>query len=432
MLVVTVAFLITGNLVGAGILGLPVNTGIDGFIPSLIGMLIFGGAMFFTAVVLGKEASENQDSNFNYPSLYQKYLGGAGKWVAIMANMLILYGLLTAYLTGGTTIVTSLFGLEKYSVFVLGGIFLLLTGLTLLGTNIIRKYNALLMILLWGSFAIIVFMAEKHIKPVRLLHTDWGFFPVAIPIIVTSFHFHNIIPNVCKSLEWKMSTIWKAMLAGMIIGYVMNAIWIEVGVGSLPLEGSTDSIIYAYKHNIPATVPMSSVIHSKSFVSCSMLFALLAIMTSYIANGLGLTGFNKDLVENFLKKSNRWLVAALTFIPPLVISYFFPNIFLKAINLVGGIGIVVLFGILPSIIAIIKFKSKSLKALAVFMLLLFSAVFLFQAAEELGLIKLTPKAEHVKSNVLKHMKKDSDAPKADKNSEKANGKERAPATNEKQ
>lgn len=418
LLVITVAFLITGNLVGAGILGLPVNTGIDGFFPSLAGMLLFGGAMFFTAVILGREAVQRKEDDFNYPSLYQNYLGKIGKWIAIFANMLILYGLLTAYLTGGTTIIAKLFHAEKYSVIVLCVVFAALTGLTIMGTNVIRKYNALLMVLLWGSFAVIVFMGEEHVEPVRLLQHDWGFLPVAIPIIVTSFHFHNIIPNVCKSLEWKMSTVWKSMLAGMIIGYVMNAIWIEVGVGALPLAGGSDSIIYAFRHNIPATVPMASMIGSKLFTSISMLFALLAIATSYIANGLGLTGFNRDLAVNFFKKPNRFFVMALTFIPPFVISLLFPNIFLKAINLVGGVGIVILFGMLPCIIAFIKAPSARMKLLAIFFLLLFAAVFLFQATEELGFVKLTPKAEDVRHAVHKSMK----ASKA-KNSDMINKKE---------
>ena len=399
--VVTIAFLITGNLVGAGILGLPVNTGIDGFFPSLLAMLVFGGAMFFTAVILGREASATKQETFNYPSLYQRYLGAGGKWVAILANMLILYGLLTAYLTGGTSIVVNLFNIKSAwgGPLILLGIFILLTGLAVMGISVIRKYNTLLMVLLWASFAVIVILAERYVKPVRLTTADWGFLPVAIPIIVTSFHFHNIIPNVCGSLRWDMSTIWKAMLVGMIVGYVMNAIWIEVGVGSLPRSGGSDSLVYAFQHNIPATVPMAKTIHSKLFTTLSMLFALLAIATSYIANGLGLMGFNQDLMRNFFRRSSHIGVIILTFVPPLVISYLFPNIFLKAINLVGGVGIVILFGILPSIIAFIKLKPKPLKVLSVIMALLFAAVLIFQISEECGFIKLTPKADHVEKNV---------------------------------
>ena len=36
----SIAFLITGNLIGAGILALPVNTGLAGLLPALTGMVI--------------------------------------------------------------------------------------------------------------------------------------------------------------------------------------------------------------------------------------------------------------------------------------------------------------------------------------------------------------------------------------------------------
>ena len=52
------------------------------------------------------------------------------------------------------------------------------------------------MVLLWISFAIIVFMTGTHVEPERLAYADWKFLPIAVPIIITAFHFHNLIPHV--------------------------------------------------------------------------------------------------------------------------------------------------------------------------------------------------------------------------------------------
>lgn len=396
-LVVTIALLITGNLIGAGIMGLPINTGIEGFIPALIVMLVFGGAMFFSAVVLGKEAAEAKTDTFNYPSLYQEYLGNVGKWAAIIANMVILYGLLTAYLAGGTTIIAQILHIKGSSNWILLILFAILTTLSITGTAIIRKYNIILMLLLWTSFGVIVFIGEEHSEVQRLTYTDWTIFPISIPIIITSFHFHNIIPSVAKNLKWNIKTITITMLIGMIIGYIMNAIWIQVGVGAIPLEGGPNSIIYAFHHNYPSTVPMVNIIHSPVFTTCTMLFALLAIATSYIANGLGLVGFNRDLMINICHKHTRWAIIALSFLPPLVIALLFHDIFLRAIDIVGGLGIVILFGILPSIISIIKSPHRKWwRFLSYIMLIVFSLVLLLKIAEEADLIKLTPKVEQYK------------------------------------
>ena len=402
LLMITVAFLITGNLIGAGILGLPVDTGLAGFIPSLLGMLVIAGAMFFTAVVIGNEAADKRDESFNYPSLYHKYLGSMGKWIAILANVLILYGLLTAYLTGATAIITSLFPALSSKVWVMLSFFIIISWLTISNMTALRKYNAVLMVLLWASFAVIVFMSETHVRLERFAYRDWGFLPVAIPIIVTSFHFHNIIPNVYHGLKWNRSVAWKAMLAGMIIGYIMNALWIQVAIGALPLSGGENSILEAFKHNLPATVPLANLINSSVFVTCSLLFALLAISTSYLANGTGLLGFINDLTTNHFKKSSRLLTVVLTCGPPLIISLIYPNIFLKALDVVGGVGIVILFGILPSIIAIIKPRSRGMRVIGFLVLILFSASLILELGQQSGLLKIHPHVEHLKPHYPHH------------------------------
>ena len=93
--------------------------------------------MYFTAMVLAGEANATKQENFNYPSLYHKYLGSTGKWVAVLANLIILYGLLTAYLTGGTTIITNIAGWKSATVAngVMLACFVILTGMTLLGVQ---------------------------------------------------------------------------------------------------------------------------------------------------------------------------------------------------------------------------------------------------------------------------------------------------------
>ena len=45
-----IALLVTGNLIGAGILGMPITTGIAGFWPSMTMMVLFSIGMFFFGV----------------------------------------------------------------------------------------------------------------------------------------------------------------------------------------------------------------------------------------------------------------------------------------------------------------------------------------------------------------------------------------------
>lgn len=73
----------------------------------------------------------------------------------------------------------------------------------------------------------------------------------------------------------------------MGIGFFMNIIWIAVGIGVLPLAVGNHSIIYAFEHGLPATVPISQVLDMPSFTIFATSFALIAICTSYVANGMG-------------------------------------------------------------------------------------------------------------------------------------------------
>ena len=400
--IILIALIIVGNLIGAGILALPIQAGGAGLIFSTIAMIIFCGAMFFTAVVLAREAVESSIDNFNYPSLYHHYLGNIGKWLAVLTNMLILYGLMTAYLSGGTSVIINIFNLPTdtrfLEIIIIITLCIGLSAFTMGGTKFIAKYNRLLMIVLMAAFVIIVAMGIKRIKPERELYMNWHFLPFVIPVILTAFHFHNIIPSICKHLDRDMKPIIKTMLIGMIIGFVMNFIWVAVGIGVLSLANGENSIMHAFERGMPATVPIAKVLKTPLFSIIATTFALIAICTSYIANGLGLMDFNRDLLRETSGKLHKILVVVITFLPPVIISVFFPDIFLKAIGVVGGIGIAILFGILPSIVFFIKTKSKLLKLFSVFILLLFLFGLCVDIADDFGILKSSDVVSKIKKN----------------------------------
>ncbi len=395
--ITSIAFLVTGNLIGAGILGLPINTGLTGFIPSLVIMLIVAAAMFFSAYVLGQEACEEKISSFNLPSFYEKYLGQAGKWIATAANLVILYGLLTAYISGASAITGELLKsiMPPFLIMLINAA--IMTGITIGGIELVKKCNALLMILMWGAFLLISGMAEKEIQISRYFHFHWTYALATVPIMVTSFHFHNIIPDICKDMKWQLKNILVAMGIGMVIGFFMNFLWMQVGIGALPLEGA-NSIDSAFTNNQPATIPLSAVLGSKLFSVSAMLFALVAITTSFIANGTGIMGFINDILCNSIKVgegTRKGLIPALAFLPPLLIAFTWPDIFLKAINIAGGFGIVTLFGILPSIVSIRKAKTPLIKILSYVMLVMFVIFLCFEIAQEAGFLVISAEKESI-------------------------------------
>ncbi len=391
---VTAAALIAGNLVGAGILGLPINTGLAGLGPSLLAMTAGGAMMYLTAVILGDQAARSRSETFDYPSLYETVLGSVGKWAAIGANMIILYGLLTAYFTGGAKIVASLVGLEDQQTIVTLFFAVPLIFLTCINLSLIQRLNTMLVLILAGTFVFLVFLGGGHVQPERMRYADWAFLPATLPIIVTAFHFHNIIPTVSADLKWDMTIFRRAVLLGMFLAFVMNALWVMVGIGVIPLSGE-NSILSSWKTNTPATVPMGEIIQSATFTFFASFFALVAICTSFLANGLGLLSFIRDLMVNTFRVNSRPLVIALTFLPPLLTGLVYPDIFLKALDIVGGVGIVVLFGILPTLIVLMdKNRGPVLRMVCLAGLLFAVAILGLEVLKEMGVLHISPWVEY--------------------------------------
>jgi len=362
--------LILGNLIGVGILALPITLGVAGMLPSLVLMLVYSAMMLFSAEVLARETAETRNPIFDFPTLYERYLGKFGKWIAIATNALILYGLLVAYIAGGTKIVASLLGIPGSPVWLMLAFAATLTFLTLWDLSILDKYNTILVFIILVAFVGLVLTCCDKIYFPTFTECHWEYFGIAIPLVVTATHFHNIIPTLSANLKWDLAPLRKAMLCGMILAVLMNLVWVACGVGCLPRFGD-NSLIAAYAAFVPATVPMGVALNRPVFKILSVVFSIFAIVTPFIANGIGLQNFVRDICENSFKVKSKLLVRFVTFAPPIIIALVWPNVFLKALNVVGGIGIVTLFGILPCIIALLKKgNSRLFRTLAVAFLVL--------------------------------------------------------------
>jgi tyrosine-specific transport protein len=390
----SVTLLVVGGLVGAGVLALPVNTGLAGFIPAIIGLLAFGLAMFFTAAVLAKESMLERKDAFNYPSLYQKYFGIKGKWAAVIANMFLLYGLLIAYITGGSEIISDVLNIPlAYHKWVVLLFSIVLIFIIMKGIQIVIKFNTVFTLIMFSCFIIIVSMGATRVKAGNLIHRDWHFLPCTVPIIVAAFNFHNLIPTICKTLNYSSRVVIRAIFLGMCMGFILYIAWLIVGVGALPITNGDTSLIYAFEHNLPATIPLSHMISTPVFLSFAMLFSMVALTASCIANSTGLLAFVEDLMVNSFKMPNKALHGAIAFLPPVIISLIYPDIFLHALNMAAGFGIVMLFGIMPGIIAISKAMPRR-RLIPLIVFCLFAGAFLFEVLQETGTLRIKPDVEY--------------------------------------
>jgi len=396
--ILTAALMIAGNTIGAGLLGFPILTGLAGFIPALIGLTFIWILMWATGYILANRLTLPGREVGGLPSLYYNDIGMHGKVIAIIGYLINYYGIMVAYLSGASEIAIKLLpaGWTLPPAFMTLIFFALFTTFTLFGVEVVRHGNMLFMGLLFISFVTLIILASDQLDLSRLKYTDWTFFPATIPIILVAFTYHNTVPVACHILDFNRKSVHKALFIGTLVPWLLTMVWTMTVVGTLPIEGvGKNTLLFAFQHNFPATIPMARILASPYFLIISMIFALLAIITSYVAVGTGLLGFMKDLTRPILPFRNRFTDAIFAFGPPLAITLIYPNLFLNALNIAGGVGISIVFGLLPGIILLkISKGHKVYRTIGLILTLFFFCVLLLELAQEAGLLSIHPAVEH--------------------------------------
>ena len=393
--VFSVALLIAGATIGAGILGLPVQTGLSGFLPTLFGTVIIWILMSITAFIIAERFMRAGNYANDFPTIFREDFGVIGKYLSVIGYLINYYGVMVAYLCAAASILAFLVPIPLPSwIFLL--IFFIPTAIvTLYGLTYVLRANALFMIALFVTFAILLVMVGQKIMPSRLLFTDWPFLPAAMPIILNAFLFHNILPAVTRSLEHDRLAIYKSIILGTTIACVINLLWVIVVIGALPMTNvkGGESLLYAFLHNQPATVPLASLLKSKIITIAGMVFSFCAIFTSFVSVVIGLRGFLRDFISSTFKIDNTVLTVLATFIPPLTVAIIFPHFFLGALNFAGGVGGVLIFGIFPALILIKYAKGYGKRICGVLLLIIFIYLMGVELLQEFGVTHIKPNVE---------------------------------------
>jgi tyrosine-specific transport protein len=102
-------------------------------------------------------------------------------------------------------------------------------------------------------------------------------------------------------------------------------------------------------------------------------------------------GFWRDLWPG----AKRWSRAALTFAPPILVVYLYPDLFLQALDLAGGLGVGLVFGVAPALM-LLRWRPASpwVRLGGIALLVLFACIVGLELAQEAGWLQIHPNAEH--------------------------------------
>jgi tyrosine-specific transport protein len=381
--------LVAGTATGAGMLALPVITSFGGFIPSIFIFLLCWcftliSAFFFLEVNLAIRGEPN------LVSMAGKTLGFWGKAVSWFFYLLLLYALLAAYIAGCSPLFESAFKHFFHVVFPSWfppfALPFLFGGFVYLGTKKVDYLNRILMLGLVVSYFLLIGYCPVHVQSSRFLHIDALASLFAVPIVVTSFGYHIIIPTLTTYLNHDVKRLRLALLVGSSIPFVIYLLWQWIVIGSVSLPELTD----AWREGLPATAPLSKVIPSSWVGVSARFFSFFAIVTSFLGVSLSLSDFLTDGLRIKKTAEGRVLAVLLTFVPPLLFVFTYQKSFYVALEY-AGVFVSVLLGILPSLM-VLKLKQSILlstfhrKFWAFLSIVFFASVILLNFLQKQGML----------------------------------------------
>lgn len=347
--VIAAMFLVSGTIIGGGMLALPVATGVSGFWPSFAFMVASWLAMTFTAL-LYLEVSLWMEEGVHVISMTSRILGPLGKAAAWILYLFICYASLVAYTAGGgVQIVDGIRGLLGIDISKTVGAFLfvgLFGSIFYFGNKTVGRVNTVLFLAMVGAYLALVGMGIDEVKPELLTYHNWRPAWLAIPLFLTSFSFQTMVPSLTPYLKRNAPGLRYAIIGGTTLSLIVYVVWLWLILGIVPVEGD-NGLLEALRRGEPATQFVSEHVHGPHIALIAEYFAFFAIITSFLGIGLGLFDFLADGLKIKEEGKGKVALALLIAIPTLFFATQFERIFYLALDATGGYGDAILNGLIP-------------------------------------------------------------------------------------
>lgn len=379
--------LIAGTTLGAGMLAFPTVTAFSGFIPSVI-LFVFIWLLMLASAFFFLDANLSIKGTSNMISMAERTLGNWGKGLSWIVYLLLLYSLTAAYISGCTPLIVE--AIHKLTGYTLPdwiapfSLPVLFGGFIYSGTREVDLINRWLMTALIVTYVLLIFFVPSEVNPKNLTRFNFPAITLAIPVVITAFGYHIIIPSLSTYLKRDRKQMKKAIILGSIIPILVYLLWQVLVLGAVPV----DLLFKAYVKGVPAIAPLAQVLKSPWISLVAKFFAFFAIVTSFIGVTLSLSDF---LIDGFKLKGahgGRVLAILLTFVPPLFFVYTYPKGFYIALQYAGAF-VAILLVFLPAAMVwkLEKYQTKPKKFLLILVMLIGIGIVAFNIMEESGILK---------------------------------------------
>jgi tyrosine-specific transport protein len=341
--------LLSGSCIGVGMLALPALTAFAGFLPTSI-VFIFCWLFMTTTALLLVEANMWYEDKPNLVTLSYRILGQPGRICTWISFLFLFYSLIVAYIVKGGELIQH--GMEVYFSFLIpswmgASLITVFSALIIYsGTWFVDYFNRLAMLGLFITYFFLLFVGMDHFDDQLLTHVNWQYSLFVVPFIVTSFGFHNMIPTLNEYLAGDRKKLLITIVLGGLIPFFVFLLWILKVQSIVPLEGEI-SLSQSFAKGEISTETLSILLKSSWISFLVAYFAFFAILTSLFGQALSVFDFLSDGLQIPKNSQGRMILCFLTFFPTYLFSQLFPNVFFLILELVGGVAVMILFGLLP-------------------------------------------------------------------------------------
>ena len=338
--------LVMGTCIGAGMLALPVVTGVAGFLPAITVNLLCclfmmaTGLLFLEAILWGRDGA-------NVLSLAHQFLGKWGKYISGISFLFLYYCLEVSYCAGGTPALSRIiFQITGFEIHGMAAYLLFSTlfgTIVYLGTSTLNRINWILMSGLIISFVMLVTIGSTQVNGELLERADWKLSLAATPTLFGAYGYHNLLPSLSTYLKRHIISLRLAVVFGTLLPFLIYSIWQWMIIGTLSLE----QIQIADRQGQPITQTLQMYIGNPWIKNFGEFFGFFALVTSFLGVSLSMVDFLADGLNMRSEGVRRFILCSLVLIPPALFAAVNPGIFIEAIVLDGGYGEAILNGLLP-------------------------------------------------------------------------------------
>lgn len=355
--------LVVGNVIGAGILALPIAIAQIGFAYSILVLLCFWLIMMLGAYYF-LEANLAMPQGSNFISMSRAALGRLGVLLTWTCNLLVMYCLISAFIAGGGDVVAVNFqylGI-KLPAWVSPIIFLGLFGFIVsCGIHITDHANRILMITKALVFLAVILGLTFHFNDNIISYAPQRNISAGlIVIVITSYGFANLIPSLRVYYQSDVQKLRKIVFWGMFIPFLCYCIWVILVFATIPYEGKFGLAQMSQSANPVADLQhaLNQALHIQWITQAINIFSAITIVTSFLASSIALTDFVADGCNISKTQKNAWLIYLIAYIPALAAVIFYPRAFLAGLSVAGAVGIVQLLIIPTFIVYAFRYSRK--------------------------------------------------------------------------